>query len=430
MEEENQPSSNAENSITKGNVNYTIDESDRTACVVSCLPYKKNIIIPNSITHESHEYAVTSISNCSFKECDIGCCVYWFEESSVENITIPASVTAISGNFFKDTKRLKEIKIDPQNPVYKLVDDKLIVAKSSDKEKEHDLLLYAMKDAVKVTIPASIRTIGPYAFVHCSSLKKVEIPKNSQLKKIDRCAFFLSSIENFTIPPHITQICEGAFSDCEELREVVISPDSQLQEIEKEVFANTGIENFTIPPHITKISKDAFKRCEALKKFVIPKNSELKTIEGRAFCGSGLKKFYIPANATDLKDGCFYGMSNLTEIDIDPGNPLFGLVEGKFIVKKSSEKQQEKDVLVFATKDAFEVAIPASIRTIGPYSFEGCKQLQTVVFPANSILEAIDSYAFSESSLRRIELPASVTQIGVCPFSFEFASSDDLLICV
>ncbi|KAK8899929.1 hypothetical protein M9Y10_002252 [Tritrichomonas musculus] len=175
--------------------------------------YKKELVIPPSIKYEKKEYTVTSIHNCTFKDEDIGCGHHEFTDTSVESISIPASVINIDEIWCEDTAKLTAIKIDPGNQYYSYFDDKFIIGKS-DIANDFDVLIFARRDIVEGTIPPFIKIIGPYAFAHCNKLQKLIIPQNSQLKQIGRGAFNYSSIADFKIPKFVKLIDRTAFDHC------------------------------------------------------------------------------------------------------------------------------------------------------------------------------------------------------------------------
>ena len=63
------------------------------------------------------------------------------------------------------------------------------------------------------------------------------------------------------------------------------------------------------------------------------------------------------------------------------------------------------------------VNIPANVKTIGEYAFYNCSSLDTIAFDADSKLETIGKYAFSNTKTYSIiSLPATVTSIGTAAF--------------
>jgi surface antigen bspA-like len=76
-----------------------------------------------------------------------------------------------------------------------------------------------------VSIPASVTTIGEYAFAHCG-VTNVTFATNSQLTTVDRYAFFSSSsLQSIALPDGVTTIGVAAFNGCNNITSISI-PDS------------------------------------------------------------------------------------------------------------------------------------------------------------------------------------------------------------
>ena len=72
-----------------------------------------------------------------------------------------------------------------------------------------------------VTIPASVTEIAEMAFHGCSALKSATFAEGSQLKKIGESAFYTAtSLETLTIPEGVTEIGTNAFYATHALREI------------------------------------------------------------------------------------------------------------------------------------------------------------------------------------------------------------------
>lgn len=59
---------------------------------------------------------------------------------------------------------------------------------------------------------------------------------NQNFRQLKKNHFFVSYIEEITIPSQVTQIGERAFALYKKLRKIEIPNDSKLRKIEKEVF--------------------------------------------------------------------------------------------------------------------------------------------------------------------------------------------------
>ncbi|MBQ7712934.1 MAG: leucine-rich repeat protein [Clostridia bacterium] len=78
---------------------------------------------------------------------------------------------------------------------------------------------YNRTDLTSVKLPATIRTIGRYAFSGCVRLQSVELP--SSLEKIEYRAFAETALKRVTIPASVSEIEKGAFEDCKRLTSAV-----------------------------------------------------------------------------------------------------------------------------------------------------------------------------------------------------------------
>lgn len=101
--------------------------------------------------------------------------------TSLEEITIPDSVTAIGNNAFDSCTSLRSI-----------------------------------------ALPASIRSVAEYTFLNCTSLRSVSIPNG--VRSIGTWAFcFCTAIEEIAIPESVISIGRSAFHGCRSLQRVSLS---------------------------------------------------------------------------------------------------------------------------------------------------------------------------------------------------------------
>lgn len=140
-----------------------------------------------------------------------------------------------------------------------------------------------------------IREIPDYAFLGCSSLKKVILPEG--VTRIGFQAFSeCASLERITLPSTLQDIGSNSFAYCESLRDVVF-PDSLIH-----------------------IGHNAFSFCHALEEVYLP--DSLQEIESYAFsdCGS-LRRVRFPANDKMLGElilNCCHHMREIEEPSVLP----------------------------------------------------------------------------------------------------------------
>ncbi len=292
---------------------------------------------------------------------------------ALEEITIPASVTTIGEGAFVESG-LKEINVDPENTVYTSENGVLY-------SKDKTVLIQYPQKKVNTTfeIPASVTTIGDYAFRYCNNLKTVTFAEDSQLQTIGSNTFCdCDALEEITIPEGVTTIGEEAFYSCNNLKTVTFAEGSQLQTIGNYAFCYcNSLTGITIPASVTTIGYGAFGDCRDLKTVTFAEGSQLQTIGNYAFNNcDALEEITIPECVTTIGDCAFRYCDSLTEI-----------------------------------------TIPASVTTIGEEAFYNCRNLKTVTFAEDSQLQTIVNGAFYDcNALAEITIPASVTTIGTYAF--------------
>lgn len=148
-----------------------------------------------------------------------------------------------------------------------------------------------------VFIPATVRSIGDSAFGYCKFLATVTFAEGSQLKSIERAAFYGTEhahprFKEIKIPDSVETIGNGAFYDCRDL------------------------ERITLPSALQKLSNSTFYDCTALSEVTFP--ASLKTIEKSAFSGCrNLSKVELPASLTTIQSYVFDRCSALKTVFYD-----------------------------------------------------------------------------------------------------------------
>ncbi len=137
-------------------------------------------------------------------------------------------------------------------------------------------LEYADRNDIEVlefTDNCIVTEIPDYAFLGCSSLRKVVLPKG--LKKIGFQAFSgCSALLEIYLPSSLEDIGSNAFAYCSELKEITF-PDS-LKHIGHNAFSFcSSLRSVWLPNSITELESYAFSDCASLKSARLPANSNL-----------------------------------------------------------------------------------------------------------------------------------------------------------
>lgn len=148
-----------------------------------------------------------------------------------------------------------------------------------------------------ITIPDSVKTIGYGAFYGCTSLTDVTISKS--VTKME-CATFLgcTALKSITIPNSVTKMDQSVFEDCTSLTTVnLLGPITSIETFcFKDCYSLTSI---TIPETVTSIKSRAFKGCRNLQSIVC-KSETPPAIDSDIMNGLPLDYvIYVPTNSVE-----------------------------------------------------------------------------------------------------------------------------------
>jgi autotransporter-associated beta strand protein len=152
------------------------------------------------LTSISLPASVTSIGKTAFFSC-----------TGLTSVTIPGSVTSIGDYAFYYCTGLTAITVDAANASYSSLDGVLF-----DKTRT-TLIQFPGGKAGAYTLPASVTSIGDYAFYCCTGLTSLTLP--ASVTSIGDAAFFAClGLTSVTFPASVTSIGIQAFYNCSGLK--------------------------------------------------------------------------------------------------------------------------------------------------------------------------------------------------------------------
>ncbi len=325
---------------------------------------------------------------------------------------------------------------------------------------------------LNVGLSDSLTTIGNYAFAGCDSLASIDIPNS--VTNIREGAFFgCDSLESVSLSDAITYMSVGVFKECLALKTITLPKG--ITRIDREAFMGcSNLSTVNWPDGLESIYTDAFNGCAKLKISKWPAN--LKEIDWRAFRGcvsmteltipdgvvhiygdafsgcTGLTSVSIPSSVQTLGSGVFSGCSNLRSMTIPfvgrtatsasstyqyPFGEIFGetsyagsvevtqsyigpdsdtpITETYYLPASLETVTVTGGIILYGAFSSCEslkrIDLPADLTEIGPYAFINCTGLNSISIP-DTVTKIGASTFYGCTSLSDIQLPDMVTQIG------------------
>ena len=374
--------------------------------------------------------------------------------SGLTSVTIPNSVTFISGNQFYNTawydnqpdglvyagKVAYSYKGKmPANTAITLEDGTLGIA--GDAFTNCDGL-------TSVSIPNSVTSIGRWAFYGCSGLTSVSIP-NSVTYIYDYTFSGCSSMTSVSIPNSVISIFENAFSGCSSLTSLSI-PNS-VTFIGRRAFQYCrGLTSVSISNNVTSIGYDAFKNCSGLTSIVVEGGNSV--YDSRGNCNAiintqnnellvGCMNTIIPNSVTSIGERAFLGCNGLTSVTIPNsvtsiGNNAFYNCSGLRNVYCYAAYVPSAQPGTFTNQENVTLHVPAgsveAYQSAAPWSeFKEIVAIpdqeytddQGVIYTLNDDGQTYTAFGFNKESPGAIIIPATVNGLSVTSIGGYFRSS-------
>lgn len=321
-----------------------------------------------------------------------------FQDSPLETLHIGKGLASINTEAFyqgeyKFDGRLASIRtiwnvsIDPANPYLRAEGSCIFSADGRE-------LLAALSALNSYAVPEGVEIISTGAFAGLLSLTDVTLP--ASLKEIGPRAFAETSLRSVSFGENLKKIGDYAFYYCQKLTSVIFAEG--LQEIGRHAFYDCPIASVRLPASLQRLGNKSFS-----------------CLSGCYF--ENAQEFYIAPDNPYLKaDGtAFYSLT-------DEGWRLQNAYDIKLFSRNSFDPQSTESYMVLPqttviAAEAFihcynlcRLTLPEGLQVIEENAFYGCQRLQTVELPAG--LRRIGCNAFKYTSLASLSLPASLSEIG------------------
>lgn len=288
-------------------------------------------------------------------------------------------------------------------------------------------------------LPSTLRTLSIGAFSMCQELRTVVLP--ASLETLGGSAFlFCSLLEqvDFSKATKLTYLPMGIFNGCGSLTSVDLSKNTNLTEIEQSVFENcTALASVELPASLRKIGFGAFQNCAVLSAIDF---KNVTDIDASAFhsCVS-LQAIHIPSAMKTIGESAFANCNAIASVTVDNGNWDFEVLSGilyndtmsgKVIIFSPSNNPTVNLVLPngvntipdYAFTDNHNlktIRFEGNIQSIGNHAFEGCVNLESVIFSSTAQLSRIGDNAFANCfNLGTIDLSVAtaLSELGYYAF--------------
>ena len=249
----------------------------------------------------------------------------------------------------------------------------------------------------KITVPYTLTAIGQDAFAGCSALQSVTYNgTTTQWNAIELGSGNepLLNAELKGIIPTSGTCGANALWELDEENGILTISGTGSAEKGPWVNAAAQIQAVVVEEGITALGDGFLSNLNNVTRIELP--DTLTTLGNSAFSGcSDLESIVIPAGVTEIPDYLFSWCRKLVSVELHEGITSIGYSAFQMCGSLS------------------RINIPAGLTKLGGDAFSGCKSLTEFVWPEGV---TVVGSALRSSGIRELELPETVTRIGMYAF--------------
>lgn len=361
-----------------------------------------------------------------------------FSNSQITTINIPAGTNDIKDGAFAQIENLTAITVDAGNSKYTAEDGVLYETTSGNKY----LKAYPVaKAGTTFTVPSGVYGVSTNGFQLAKNLTTINLPASIQDLPASPEA------NGFTSAKKLTAIkVDPANTNFKDEDGVVLTKDGKT--LVAYPFARHGVANaayngplatmhpgevYSIPTSVETIGKGAFAKAKEIT--AVQLNNVKKISEGAFYSVRNLRNVELGASVETIENGAISDTPDLSRFTVDNNNPNYMAdAEGVIYTKNQQElvlypsgrageystlpttKKVRNRSFYYAQK-VTKVNFNSALENIDNDAFQTTTALTEITFAAPSSLKRIGTWVFVNSGLTKLELPASLKEIGSNAFN-------------
>jgi len=292
--------------------------------------------------------------------------------TALTGLSIPKTVTSIDPYAFLGCTGLLSFEVDSRNNSYQASSDGFLLAKGGK------TLVAVPGSFSSVTIPSGVTSIGPSAFSG-------------------------SLIESIEVPAAVTNIGECAFAYCGSLGDVVISADGADIVIGDMAFVGCPFYSVSIPSRVKSIGRYAFAEGPGAP------------VDPSVIVTPSMYAVYVSFGDTDRVKGLLtasnHNIEDVTFVELDGYGNMYAEIDG---YKWSCRLNDDGCTVSIARADEYgNLRSAVSPMPIGAVAIPG----ELCGYPVVNIGRNALNFS-TDPGITDVTIPSGVTNIGVCAFAW------------